>query len=122
MGVFRSLRLGRILEFLKLQILITQEHGATSMEQVKVLQEFVVQEVSFICQETIRTFKSACGPGTNIRVELYAIWLLLKLALERGVSSLQVLGDSKLVIDWAQGKSSLENLILLPLMEKFREV
>ena len=45
----------------------------------------------------------------------------LKLAY-RGVSSFQVLGDSKLIIDWANGKNSMENLLFQPLVEKFREI
>jgi hypothetical protein len=33
-----------------------------------------------------------------------------------------VVGDSKLVIDWAKGNSSLEKLLLKLLMEKLREI
>jgi hypothetical protein len=39
----------------------------------------------------------------------------------RGVRSLQVLGDSKFIIDWAKGKIRLDNLILCSLMENFKE-
>jgi len=43
--------------------------------------------------------KYAAGEGTNNRVELYALWILLKCAKEKGLHKLQVLGDSKLVIN-----------------------
>ena len=39
------------------------------------------------------------GEGTNNRVETYALWILLKAAVEKGIRTLQVLGDSKLLID-----------------------
>ena len=34
------------------------------------------------------------------RVELYALWVLLKAAEERGLEHFQVFGDSKLMRDW----------------------
>jgi ribonuclease HI len=42
--------------------------------------------------------------------------------LDRGVISLQVLGDSKLILDWVNDKNSMENSVLQPLTEKLREV
>jgi hypothetical protein len=68
------------------------------------------------------TFKLACGPKTNNRAKLYVVLVFLKLASEKCINYLQLLGDSKIIIDREKGKNSLENLILLPLTEKFREV
>jgi hypothetical protein len=51
------------------------------MGQVKVSQEFVMPEESFICQKNhYIKFKSLCGSGTNNRAEFFAAWLILKLA------------------------------------------
>ena len=47
------------------------------------------------------------GLGTNIRVELLACWGLLIVASHKNIASLQVCGDSKTVLDWLQGHSTL---------------
>jgi hypothetical protein len=43
----------------------------------------------------------APGGGTNNRVELKTLWTLLETTKQKDVWKLQVLGDSKLVIEWA---------------------
>lgn len=60
------------------------------------------------------SFKSAVGEGANDRAELYALCLLLEIASERGLTILQIMGDYKLIIEWANGKYKMENLLLLP--------
>jgi hypothetical protein len=49
----------------------------------------------------------APGGGTNNRVELIALWTLLETTKQKDIRKLHVLGDSKLAIDWAQGKLSI---------------
>ena len=49
------------------------------------------------------------------------MWILLKLVVDKGVASIYVFGDSKLVIDWANGKINLENQLLLIAMENIKE-
>jgi ribonuclease HI len=63
------------------------------------------------------TLKFGAGQGTNNRVEFYALWILLKVAGEKNVSRLQVLGDSKLLMDWENGKNQITNMALSPIME-----
>ena len=46
------------------------------------------------------SFKAALGIGTNNWAEMYALWLLMRLASEKGINQLQVLGDSNLILDW----------------------
>lgn len=41
------------------------------------------------------------GHGTNNQAVFSALWLLLKTALDKGIKHLQVMGDSKLTIVWA---------------------
>lgn len=52
------------------------------------------------------------GPGTNTRAELMALWGLLHFTNKCGILNLQVLGDSKTIIDWVKGKTKL-NVISL---------
>jgi ribonuclease HI len=49
------------------------------------------------------TLKFGAGLGSNNRDELYALWILLKVAAGKNVRR-QVLGDSKMVIDWSKSK------------------
>lgn len=53
------------------------------------------------------------GVGSNIRVEFVALWGLLYLARSWGLSALQVLGDSHVVVNWASGNAQLRSLMLL---------
>ena len=48
-------------------------------------------------------FFSPCQ-GTNNKAELSALWSVLKIATKKNVKNLQICGDSKLTIDWANGK------------------
>jgi len=59
--------------------------------------------------------KYAAGQGTNNRDQFYAMWILMKGAVEKGLKHLQVFGDSKLLMDWANNKCRIENLIF-PIM------
>jgi ribonuclease HI len=45
------------------------------------------------------TLKYGAGQGTNSRAETYALWILMKIVVEKCVSRLQVLGHSKLLMD-----------------------
>ena len=47
-------------------------------------------------------FSVGLGRGTNNFAELMSLRLLLLFALEQGCLSLQVFGDSMLVIEWAK--------------------
>ena len=62
------------------------------------------------------------GEGTNNRADTYALWMLLKAAVEKGIRTLQVLGDSKLLIDWENGRSQISNLNLNPILELILEL
>jgi ribonuclease HI len=48
-----------------------------------------------------------CGEGTNTREELLGVWATLNLATWLAISEIQVLGDSKVVIDWLNDKGRL---------------
>jgi ribonuclease HI len=59
--------------------------------------------------------------GTNNKAEMSALWVLLTLAVEKDISRVQILGDSKLENNWANGKNNVENLNLNPIMERIFE-
>ena len=45
---------------------------------------------------------------------------LLKLSLDKGVSHIQVFGDSSLSINWNKGRSLYSNVILRPLVDHLK--
>ena len=48
------------------------------------------------------------GLGTNSRVELLTLWGLLQFTLLNGIVSIQILGDSKVIINWDKHMSKLQ--------------
>jgi ribonuclease HI len=55
---------------------------------------------------------STLGAGTNNRVELMGVWATLFLEIRLHITGLQIIGDSKLIIDWCNGIGSLQSLAL----------
>jgi len=72
--------------------------------------------VLYINQNHYIFIRYASGSGTNNKVELTALWTLMETAKKKDLRKLQVLGDLKLVIDWAQGKIDIQNTSLAPVM------
>jgi ribonuclease HI len=48
-----------------------------------------------------------CGSGTNTKAELVGVWASLFLANLLDIRQLQMMGDSKVVIEWMQRKGNL---------------
>ena len=63
-------------------------------------------------------FSARFGRGSNNYAELMALRLLLLFALEQGCLSLQVFGDSMLVIEWEKETVQCHVMILLPIVEE----
>ena len=59
--------------------------------------------VLFLNEPTKTKITFSPGLGTNNKVELSALWSVLKIAAEKNVRELQLCGDSKLAIDWENG-------------------
>jgi hypothetical protein len=74
--------------------------------------------VLYINQNHYIYIRYAPGGGKNNKVELIALWTLLETSKKKDIRKLQVLGDSKLVIDWAQGKISIQNTNLATVMRE----
>ena len=56
------------------------------------------------------------GIGSNNFAELYALKLLLLFALERGCLSLQVFGDSMIVLNWIKELQRYHSIHLVPIL------
>jgi ribonuclease HI len=66
--------------------------------------------------------KMNCGSGTNTRAELLALWCILFFACYKKVTRLQLVGDSKVIIDWFTNENNLQVVSLHPWMTKIREL
>lgn len=65
-------------------------------------------------------FKMNCGRGTNTRGELLALWCILYFACYKKLSRLQLVGDSKIIIDWFTNENYLQVVTLQPWMSKIQ--
>jgi ribonuclease HI len=58
------------------------------------------------------------GKGTNNYVELMTLLLLLKIAKEYELKSIQLFGDSLNVINWVQKTQHCHNILLQPILRE----
>jgi ribonuclease HI len=54
----------------------------------------------FLTEQHFFHLRAGLGPSTNNYAEIQALKLLLLFAAEKGVSTLQVFGDSLIIIKW----------------------
>ena len=65
--------------------------------------------------------KYAMGQATNSRAELSALWATMKVAYSNQIQDIQIFGDSKVVIDWANGRNNIQVPYLCSTcLQKFR--
>jgi ribonuclease HI len=88
-----------------------------------------VDGVIMIKEQTFYKWMINCGVGSNTRAELMGVWALLTLASRLFISEIQVLGDSRIVIDWLKGKGALQVVtleswkeIISDLINQFRDI
>ena len=74
--------------------------------------------ILYLKEDHYFTFKAGWGVGTNNLAELYAMKLLLILALDKQITKIQVFGDSLLVINWITGKFRMHNLQLALILQE----
>jgi len=60
------------------------------------------------------------GSSTNNRVEFISLWTLLEATIKKDVKKMQVLGDSKLVIEWAKQKIKVQDIRLESLLKDIK--
>ena len=64
--------------------------------------------------------KFATKQASNNKAELSALWATLKVAKSAQIQEIQIYGDSKVVIDWANEKSTIRALHLEHLLEEIQ--
>jgi ribonuclease HI len=66
-----------------------------------------------ISQNSFYKWTFNCGPGTNTRAELLGVWATLYLASRLHIEVLQLLGDSRIIIEWLNNRGNLQAISLL---------
>jgi ribonuclease HI len=61
-----------------------------------------------------------CGSCTNTRVELLGTWAMLFLASRLQIETLQILRDSRIIIEWLRNKGDLQAISLLAWKDRIR--
>jgi len=64
------------------------------------------------------TLKIDLGKGTNNLAKLMAIIFLITFSIEKGVTSIQIFGDSQLIINWLNKIQKCHNTRLCPFVEE----
>jgi ribonuclease HI len=59
-------------------------------------------------ESTVYRWFINCGDGTNTKAELLGVWATLTLATHLSLQKLQVLGDSKVIIEWLNNRGRLQ--------------
>jgi ribonuclease HI len=99
-------------------LLTSVSHGDTSM----VLPHLIRQSVAgggclYFSNSHFFTLKVGLGNGTNNYSELLALKLLILFVVEQGCRTLQVFGDSLVIINWTNGIHRCHVSRFLPLLE-----
>ena len=66
--------------------------------------------ILFLKADHYITFKAGLGVGTNKFAELFALKLLISLALKKKIKHIQIFCDSMLIINWISGKFRVHNV------------
>ena len=74
--------------------------------------------ILYISDEHFFTLSARLGLGTNNFAKIFALKLFIILALKQGVQSLQIFGDSLLVINWVSGKYRINNILLTQILQE----
>ena len=88
------------------------------MELPRIIKFIVVGGGLFKTESHSFFLSAGLGRGTNNFAELMSLRLLLLFALEQGCLSLQVFGDSMLVIEWVKEVHLCNVMLLLPILEE----
>jgi len=73
-----------------------------------------------ISENTYYKWTFNCGPTTNTREELLGAWATLFLASRFHIETLQILGDSRIIIEWLSNKGDLQAISLLAWKDRIR--
>ena len=99
----KGLKIRRFLDPPWLQLPVGWFDGETSTDGMQSGAGGIIR----ISDMTVYKWTFNTGPGTNNRVELLGVWVTLFLALRLHLIELQIIGDSKIIIDWCNGRGRL---------------
>ena len=95
--------------------------GYILIEPVNTTQPCGVKAVIYLSNIHFYTLNFGVGRGTNNRVELCALWITLKFALDIKLNALKVFGDSKFLMDWCNKKLHITNIQLQSILQHIKE-
>jgi ribonuclease HI len=91
---------------------ITYQEGysITCFDGVAILggKHFGAGDIIKLPRSTVYKWYINCGERTNTKAELMGVWDTLTLAIMWSIQKIQILGDSKVIIDWLNLKSNLQ--------------
>jgi ribonuclease HI len=70
--------------------------------------------------QTVYKWTLNCGQGTNTRVELLGAWATLFLAQRLNLDVIQVIDDSKIIIEWLKDRGKLQIASLMGWMDRLK--
>jgi ribonuclease HI len=73
-----------------------------------------------ITKDSIYRWTFCCGPGTNTRARTIGCLGTLHLASRLNIEVLQMLGDSRIIIEWLNNKGKLQAISLLAWKDRIR--
>jgi ribonuclease HI len=73
-----------------------------------------------INENSLYRWTFSCGSGTNTRAELLGAWATLHLATRLNIDHLQLIDDSKVIIDWLNHSGKLQSITLLAWMDRIK--
>jgi ribonuclease HI len=78
--------------------------------------------VLFLSYSNLYKLQMGLGSISNNYVELLALKLLILFAREKGVTSLQIYGDSLNVVNWTKKLQRCHTFLLVPLIEEIERI
>jgi hypothetical protein len=75
-----------------------------------------VRVVLFFKQNHFLHIRYSPRRGSNSREDVIVLWTLIEIARKQGNQKLQILSDSKLVVDWVNKKKLVYGIYLSPLL------
>jgi ribonuclease HI len=71
---------------------------------------------------TVYKWTFNCGFGTNTRAELLGAWATHILAVRLNIEVIQVIGDSKIIIEWLKDRGKLQIASLMGWMDRINKL
>ena len=78
--------------------------------------------VLYLTKDHFFQLKWGLGEGTNNKVELLALYMLLIFAHEKEIQVIQIFGDSMLVTNWINNAQQCHNIHLTPILEEVSQL